>query len=243
MKIIAALLLLLGSHSVTAQVGIGTAAPDSSSALDITSTSKGLLLPRLSHSQVLAIASPKAGLVVYNTFFDKPVYYNGTNWRFFNDSAMTIGIGSKAGGGIVFYIDNTGQHGLIAAPTDYHPVAGGYGCYLTNIPGADGTAIGTGKTNTQDIVNLSCGRSQGTAASICDSLVLNGYSDWFLPSKDELYQLYLQKNRIGGFTGNTYWSSSEYSSDAAWYIFMGSGQQHYANKLVNDMRVRPIRTF
>jgi hypothetical protein len=48
----------------------------------------------------------------------------------------------------------------------------------------------------------------GVAARKCDDLALNGYDDWFLPSKDELNQMYLQRSVIGGFH-KCYWSSSE----------------------------------
>ena len=63
------------------------------------------------------------------------------------------------------------------------------GCFGTNISGADGTAIGTGAQNTIDIVNANCSpymSGNSIAANICDTLTLGGYSDWFLPSKDEL---------------------------------------------------------
>jgi len=65
-----------------AQVGIGTTNPDNSAALDITSTKKGLLIPRMTNAQRLAIASP-VGLLVYVTDFDGGtfLFYNGTDWK------------------------------------------------------------------------------------------------------------------------------------------------------------------
>jgi hypothetical protein len=66
---------------IYAQVGIGTTAPSASSALDITSTTSGLLAPRMTAAQKTAIASPATGLLIYQTdgtagFY----YYNGSAW-------------------------------------------------------------------------------------------------------------------------------------------------------------------
>ncbi|MBK6346529.1 MAG: DUF1566 domain-containing protein [Bacteroidales bacterium] len=65
----------------------------------------------------------------------------------------------------------------------------------------------------------------GIAARICGDLVLNGYSDWYLPSKDELNMLYINRIAIGGFAGTYYWSSTEYDNDTAWIQFFGNGFQ------------------
>jgi hypothetical protein len=145
------------------------------------------------------------------------------------------------GGGIVFYIDETGQHGLIAAPTD-QSTGTTWGCWITVI--GTSTAIGTGQANTTAIVK---GCSTDTiAAHICDDLVLNGYSDWFLPSLDELNQMYLQKvvtsNNISQMY---YWSSSECKlsyNTSAWYQHLFTGQQTGAPKGCT-YNVRAIRAF
>jgi hypothetical protein len=224
-----------------AQVGVGTTTPDNSAMLDVSAVSRGFLPPRLSQTQILAIQNPAAGLIVYNTFFNKPVYFNGTIWKFFNDSTMVIKIGDAVGGGIVFYIDGTGLHGLIAATADQSNGIG-WGCYLTSI--STGTAIGTGMANTNAIVAQPCGSTVTTAAKMCDTLSLNGYTDWYLPSKDELNQMYLKKSVIGGFVNSAYWSSSEaIGPDAAYYQFFTNGSQYYANKNVNTNAVRAIRSF
>jgi len=60
-------------------VGIGTTTPQAK--LDVTSTTDGVLLPRLTHAQMYGISSPPAGLMVYNTTFNKLCVYNGTNWQ------------------------------------------------------------------------------------------------------------------------------------------------------------------
>ena len=146
-------------------------------------------------------------------------------------------IGESYGGGIIFYIDGTGLHGLISATSDQGHVS--WGCQGTLI-GGTGTAIGTGQANTTAIVN-GC-TTVGIAAQICDALVLNGYSDWFLPSKDELNQMYIQRNVIGGFTNQIYWSSSEYDATRAWGQFFTIGNQ--VTDLKDDLSyVRAVRAF
>ncbi len=128
-------------------------------------------------------------------------------------------------------------HGLIAAAQDL-PGTYQWGCFGTAISGADGGDIGTGAQKTVDIVNAGC----GGAAQACANLVLNGYSDWFLPSLNELQQLYTNRNAIGGFQNNWYWSSSEYDSDYAWSFYFGNGGAYYGNKDYGTF-VRAVRAF
>jgi hypothetical protein len=74
------MLLLTVPQFLVAQVGIGTTAPKSSSVLDVESTSKGFLYPRMTNTQMLAISSPANGLMVFNTDAGALYYYNGTSW-------------------------------------------------------------------------------------------------------------------------------------------------------------------
>jgi hypothetical protein len=154
-----------------------------------------------------------------------------------NPAAFTIG--QSYGGGIIFYIDGTGQHGMICATSD-QSIEAEWGCYSTLIGGTS-DAIGSGQANTIAILN-GCSEA-GIAARICDDLVLNGYSDWFLPSKDEFQQIYLQKNVIGGFiNGYAYWSSSEYNNLHGWYQYILTGTQtHYPKSY--KTAVRAVRAF
>ncbi len=144
-------------------------------------------------------------------------------------------------GGIVFYTsdDDGGLHGMEAAPDDQSSGAE-WGCFGTSIAGADGTAIGTGAQNTRDIL-AGCSET-GTAAEIADAYTLNGYGDWFLPSKDELNWLYYAKDEVGGFASSGYWSSSESYSYFAWIQYFDGGLQGLTNK-GNPLRVRAVRAF
>jgi hypothetical protein len=158
------------------------------------------------------------------------------------DDGSCIGIGSSYQGGIIFYLDGNGG-GLIAAPTDQSANTE-WGCYQQLISGADGTANGTGAQNTIDIVNANCTSTNGspTAADICANLTLGGYSDWFLPSKDELNQMYLNKAAIGGFANYFYWSSTEGGNDDAWLQDFTNGLQYNYGKF-NNANVRAVRAF
>jgi hypothetical protein len=109
--------------------------------------------------------------------------------------------------------------------------------------GGTQSGIGYGAANTTAIVN-GCAEA-GIAARICDDLVLNGYSDWHLPSIDELEQLYLNlgANGIGSFNTAYYWSSTESNAGSAWQFNFTNGNAYYASNKGNTNYVRAIRSF
>lgn len=137
-------------------------------------------------------------------------------------------------GGWVFYVKSSYSDGwryLEAAPTDRtsHP----WGTYGLILPGADGSAIGTGLQNTLDIVRYD--PLDDTAADDCANycIVSNGvvYDDWFLPSYDELVAMYLnlKSKGIGDFSNRFYWSSTEtHSQGARTFSFRHGDSDQYA---------------
>jgi hypothetical protein len=173
----------------------------------------------------------------------------GTATRTVTVNLPSLSIGDLHQGGYIFYLDGNGG-GLIAASTYESPTE--WGCQGTEITGADGTAIGTGAQNTIDIV-AGCSTSTWTspiAADICANLSLNGYSDWFLPSMDELNLMYLNigsgnalgLGNIGSFVGGYHWSSTEISYNNAWFQDFNNGNQVNAGKDA-IARVRAVRAF
>ena len=152
-------------------------------------------------------------------------------------------IGQAALGGIIAYINGggtSGTSGLVATTADVSTSAQ-WGCLGTLITGADGTAIGTGNQNTIDIM-AGCATA-GIAARLCGDLTEGGYSDWYLPSRDELSALYTNRAAIGGFAGfSSYLSSTEVDADNAYAIFFLGGNPITIGKN-NGIRVRAIRSF
>lgn len=194
--------------------------------------------------QFIQVSASLTGLQANKTYHYRIVATNssgkteGNNLTFETGDAPQIAIGSNYQGGIIFYLEPGGLHGLIAAPLDQAHAP--WGCYGTDI---EGTAyeIGTGQANTTMIVNM-CGE-QG-AAKICNDLELNGYDDWFLPSILELSEMHKHVDVIGGFADFLYWSSSNYGSNHAWCLQINTGQQRHDNPKTNDLiRVRAIRAF
>jgi len=126
-------------------------------------------------------------------------------------------IGEFRDGGVVFWVDGSGQHGLVCDIQDLSMSE--WGCYGSLI-GSTGSFIGSGQQNTIDIL-VGCS-TVGIAADLCANSTAQGYNDWFLPSIDAMTEIYNNANDVnftsitnGGFSlsGDYYKSSSEYDAN------------------------------
>ena len=248
-----------GSLTAGGKIIAGASSASSASAvMEANSTTQGFLPPRMTYAQRNLISSPVAGLVLWCTNCGSNgqlQVYDGVQWTNMMGGATTtppLVIGQSALGGIVAYVLQAGdpgydanvQHGFII-PADYrfanNRVTSGWGCENNALAGADATAIGSGNQNTLDIITACL---SANAAKHCADLVTGGYSDWYLPSKDELYKIFVNKATNGITNGDAFWSSSEISSSDAWVVSFSEAttlQQIY--KGYTNYSVLPIRAF
>jgi hypothetical protein len=156
-------------------------------------------------------------------------------------------------GGLIFHVNpNSAADGwryLEAAPFDQSAGAG-WGCFRTAIPGARGSAVGAGRQNTRDI--LAACPAPGTAAELCANLNLHGFRDWFLPSIDELAEMYVNLKLAGRHDFGdrempdnfNYWSSTQVTADMARHLdFADNGRRRHYDDKDFPRRVRAVRAF
>jgi hypothetical protein len=162
-------------------------------------------------------------------------------------------IGDSALGGKIAYILQQGdsgydanlQHGLVAAISDQTSgIRWHNGTNKTT--GAKGIVIGTGFANTNSIISAQGETTTSYAAGLARAYKGGGYTNWYLPSKDELNKLYAMKLLgFGGFASGDYWSSTEFDNvynGFAWYQNFSNGSQDYVDKFL-AFYVRAIRAF
>jgi hypothetical protein len=165
------------------------------------------------------------------------------------DGIEVIGqIGDTLFGGIVFYVDETGQHGLVASLESLGPYF--WSCHQGSVNGANEEIIGTGYQNTLDIINDGCVNHEElevlSGAHAAFHFDAQGYNDWFLPSKYELIEMFNTISGVweinNGFFEYPYWSSTQKWGGNAWIVSFSDGQVLYMGKF-NNYYVRPIRSF
>jgi TonB-dependent SusC/RagA subfamily outer membrane receptor len=204
-------------------------------------------------NRVAADGSPVTGLNPVRVSANVTGLKPGTNYHYRiiaeNDEGSVTGkdvafkseyvVGVHLFGGYIFYVDDTGEHGLVCAPTDQSHDALWGSCVPS---GAAGREIGSGNQNTTDIVRGCPG--EGNAAGICSDLELNGYDDWFLPSVDELMlmQANLDSKGLGGFEDTFYWSSTQ-DKHGAWVVNFFYGSKSNQSREKSSVRTRAIRAF
>jgi hypothetical protein len=199
-----------------AQVGVGTTTPDTSSALDITSTTKGLLIPRMTETQRDAISSPATGLMIYLT--DGTVgfyYYNGSSWVEVAATSKTYSVNTFYAelGGYVIEVNSDGTPGLVVAMQDQ----GTSNWYEAN-----------------DLLSNASNHDTNGAK----------FKDWRLPTKRELNLMYAVYSNGNGasLNANYYWSSTQTAGNSAWNQDFDSGFQPNTSKFAT-FDVRAVRAF
>jgi hypothetical protein len=256
--LVACVAIVKGFSQNAVAINTDATAPHVSAMLDIKNPNKGLLAPRVSllhTTDLVTIPTPATGLLVFNTNATMTngngagfYYFTGTKWAPLVSGAHYIGEAYL--GGIVFWVDPTGQHGLVSAFADQSgPVR-----WLNGTPGVfricnTGDGIGAGLLNTMQIVSMQTSDEPtgNFAAKFCVqySSFFNGltYGGWYMPSKYELSLLFAQQVIVGGFTSNFYWSSTDGIAGVDAYA-----QNFGSGAVINDFksstyRVRAIRSF
>ena len=181
----------------------------------------------------------------------KKILLNISSWAEVAATSATYSIGDIVNGGVVFWLDSKGQHGLVAAFSDVGSSWLDWDCYgsdLPNVPNVPyddnpsglGAEIGDGFNNTNNIL-----KDCPTAPA---ALAARSYGpDWFLPSAKALNQMYLKKEileTVSGFTAFSidYWSSTEVGDTSAWARDFDAGNQINSKK-TNPHSVRAVRAF
>jgi hypothetical protein len=214
-------------------------------------------LPTISNSNtnngsgINSFTSSLSGLTANTTYYVRAYAINSIGIAYGNTVTFTtlpnLAVGQSYQGGIIAYIFVLGDsgyiagqtHGLIATSTNQSTGAQ-WGCSGNSISGTS-TTLGTGLANTTAIVS-GCATTTN-AASLCNNLTSGGYTDWYLPSRDELTKLYTNRALIGGFNNVSYWSSSQSSSTTAWSLNFNTGTTSSTTTKITNLYVRAIRKF
>lgn len=169
-----------------------------------------------------------------------------TPLQLFNSGIILDSIyGKNYKGGIIFHLNTANGSGLLAHFQDNYGNAG-WGDF-GDVTNANNTAIGFGLQNSNAI--MAYHTSTNTAADLCDNLTISGYSDWYLPSKDEMSKMMLiLKFKPGIYFGaiSGYWTSSNIDFEKVWIIRSDNvaiASKKYLSSYTYDNRIRAVRTF
>lgn len=255
----------LTSAIVDGKVIVGTALAASVSAvLEASSTSQGFLPPRMSKLQRDAIISPIAGLMIWcsncNRLGELQIY-NGETWTLTNGSPSNgvfglVKIGDNFQGGKLAYILQSGDpgydanipHGIIVSLEDLSPGIRWYNGSNIEV-GSNKSIIGTGLENTVKIISVQGEDKLSYAAGLARSYNGGGYSDWYLPSLQELSKVLINSQILGiqiQYEGlKNYWSSTEGDFEGSYNAQVNSTFSVTSNYKYKNLlfRVRAIRSF
>ncbi|MFT7428503.1 MAG: hypothetical protein ACI9IZ_000987, partial [Nonlabens sp.] len=225
-------IVAVSASKLTGTVGIANGGTN------ITTYTQGDILYATSATELTKLPAGTAGQVLtMNTGATAPEWVTGTT--------ATYAIGDTHQGGIIFYLDASGKHGLIAAPSDQSTSAAWWnGSFIDTR--AYGSGLFEGKYNTRMINRIQSGTT--SAAAICANY---GDLKWYLPSIEELNLMYMNIGQgnalglgnIGSFSPAYYWSSTENDYYNAWIQFFTNGYQGYNAKSRTYNSVRAVRAF
>ncbi|TVR78631.1 MAG: DUF1566 domain-containing protein [Chitinophagaceae bacterium] len=221
--------------------------PHESAILDVQSTNKGFLPPRMTTAERDMITNTAEGLLIYNTDTECIENYSGGQWVcLLAGSASGRVIGELYGGGVIFSVHkdaNGDERGLIVSLVDNSA-----GAAWSSSSNQINTSAWDGASNTAAIIS----QHSSSAAQICADYTGGGYTDWFLPAISQLgkiwNELYVISHTLESTSGAelmtevSYWSSSSDQQNNAQIQRFNHGNVFGSNKS-NLLRVRCIRAF
>lgn len=249
--------LVVLSADLYSQVGINSdgSSPNSSAMLDIQSTQAGLLVPRMTEAQRNSIGNPAMGLMIYQTDGTAGFYYfNGNAWT--SVAASSHYPGELFGGGVIFWVDQTGQHGLIVSMIDIS-TGQAWSNVTSAMIGPSAQSDWDGPGNSLAITSQS--EHTSSAAKSCLDYINTDYgtgvfSDWYLPARGEMIDLWTNLKSVqqsldtdgnpatNPISQNYYWTSTEYNSSLAYGFYFQHGYTSAPSKSESHI-VRAIRAF